>query len=109
MNKQHKPPKRFIQFTQDFPKVAEAYSNFGHSVHHAGPLDERTRALVKVALSGGAGIEGAFHAHVRKARMLDLSWDEITHVALMAMPTIGFPRSVALLSWIDDVKKKEEA
>lgn len=101
------PPKHFTKFTANYPDVAEAYSALGDAVHKSGPLDEKTRALIKIAISGGSKTQGAFHAHVRKARRLGISFDEIKHVALLATPTIGFPNMMALMSWIEDVEKKE--
>ena len=101
------PPKHFTKFTKNYPEVAEAYSALGDAVHNAGPLDEKTRALIKIAISGGSKTQGAFHAHVRKARQLGVSYDEIRHVAILSTPTIGFPNMMALMSWIEDVEKKE--
>ena len=101
------PPKHFTKFTKNYPDVAEAYSALGDATHKAGPLDEKTRALIKIAISGGSKTQGAFHAHVRKARQLGVSYDEIRHVALLSTPTIGFPNMMALMSWIEDVEKKE--
>jgi alkylhydroperoxidase/carboxymuconolactone decarboxylase family protein YurZ len=103
-----KLPEKFVNFKNKYPEIETAHQQLGTAVHTAGPLDEKTRALVKLAISGGAGMEGGFHAQVRKSRELGISWDEITHVALLAIPSIGFPNSVALLSWIDDIKAKEE-
>jgi alkylhydroperoxidase/carboxymuconolactone decarboxylase family protein YurZ len=101
------PPKHFTKFTDKYPDVAKAYSALGDAVHKSGPLDEKTRALIKIAISGGSKAQGAFHAHVRKARRLGISFDEIKHVALLAAPTIGFPNMMALMSWIEDVENKE--
>ena len=101
------PPKHFTKFTKNYPEVAEAYSALGDAVHKAGPLDEKTRALIKIAISGGSKTQGAFHAHVRKARQLGVSYDEIRHAALLSTPTIGFPNMMALMSWIEDVENKE--
>lgn len=101
------PPKHFTKFIKNYPEVAESYSALGDAVHKAGPLDEKTRALIKIAISGGSKTQGAFHAHVRKARKLGISYDEIKHVALLSTPTIGFPNMMALMSWIEDVEKKE--
>jgi len=36
-------------------------------LHKSGPLNEKTRALIKLAISTGAGMEGAVHSHMRKA------------------------------------------
>ena len=98
-----KIPKRFTKFMSEHPEIGKAYTELGDAVHNAGPLDEKTRALIKVAISGGSKLEGAFHSHVRKAKDLGINREEIEHVALLSLPTIGFPSMMALLSWIDDV------
>jgi alkylhydroperoxidase/carboxymuconolactone decarboxylase family protein YurZ len=98
-------PKRFLDFTAKYPKVAEAYEMLGKRVHQAGPLTEKERALVKLAISIGARLEGGVHAHARKALAAGASRDELYHIALLAMQTIGFPSSMAAMSWIDDVVK----
>jgi alkylhydroperoxidase/carboxymuconolactone decarboxylase family protein YurZ len=86
-----KIPKRFKKFTEDYPKVAKAYERLGDEVHAAGPLDEKTRALVKLGISVGARLEGAVHSHVRKAIEAGGTADEVRHVVLLSMPTIGLP------------------
>ena len=96
-------PKRFQQFTKDYPDVASAYEMLGDAVHAAGPLDEKTRALIKLAISIGARLEGAVHSHVRKALNAGVKPDELRHAALLSLPTIGLPSMMAGLSWIDDV------
>jgi len=98
-----KIPKRFKKFTEDYPKVAKAYERLGDEVHAAGPLGEKTRALVKLGISVGARVEGAVHSHVRKAVSVGAKPDELRHVALLSLPTIGLPSMMAALSWIDDV------
>lgn len=100
-------PKRYTRFLEKYPEIGKAYEAIGTAVHQAGPLDMKTRALIKVAISGGARMEGAFHSHVRKAAKAGASLDEIRHVALLALPTIGFPTMMALLSWIDDIYKDQ--
>lgn len=103
-----KPPKRFQQFIKNYPDVAQAYSSLGDAVHAAGPLDEKTRALIKLGISAGARLEGAFHSHVRKALTAGVTVDEIRHAVLLALPTIGLPSMMAALSWIDDVLNEEK-
>lgn len=98
-----KPPKRYRKFQKDYRKVADLYERMGAAVHAAGPLDERTRALVKLAISTGARLEGAVHSHARKAIDAGITPDEMRHVALLALPTIGFPSMMAALSWIEDI------
>lgn len=98
-----KPPKRYQEFSKKYREVASAYEDLGAACHGAGPLDDKTRALVKLAISVGARIEGSTHAHVRRAIDAGASKDEIRHVALLAIQTIGFPPAMAALSWIDDI------
>ncbi len=101
------PPKHFTKFMENFPEVGDAYSNLGNAVRAAGPLDDKTSALIKIAISGGARIQGGFHSHVRKARLKGASWEEIKHVVMLSLPTLGFPVMMSLLSWVEDVEKKE--
>lgn len=98
-----KLPKHFINFTKDFPDLAKAYEAFGGACHAAGPLDARTRALVKLGIAIGSRQEGAVHAQVRKALEAGAGADELRHAALLALPTIGFPAGMAALTWIDDL------
>lgn len=99
-------PKRFKKFKEDFPQVTAAYEALGEAVHKAGPLDAKTRALVKLGISAGARLEGGFHSHVRKALDAGVTKDEMVHAVLLALPTIGLPSMMAALSWIDDVLDK---
>jgi alkylhydroperoxidase/carboxymuconolactone decarboxylase family protein YurZ len=96
-------PESYLNFKETYKDIWQAYDRLGTAVHSAGPLDEKTRALVKLSLAVGAQHEGAVHAHVRKALELGLSADEIRHVALLAIPTVGFPAAMAALSWVEDL------
>ncbi len=101
-------PKRFQNFTEDYPEIASAYEQLGLAVHKAGPLDQKTRALIKLAISISARLEGAVHSHTRKALESGCSAQEIRQVALLSLPTIGFPSMMAALSWIDDIIQNKE-
>jgi len=96
-------PKRFKQFTEEYPQIAKAYEELGEAVHGAGPLNEKTRALIKLAISTGARLEGAVHSQTRKALNAGCMADEMRQVALLSLPTIGLPSMMAALSWIDDI------
>ena len=60
-------PEIYEQFRSDFPEVARAYDALSGSLHEAGPLDQRSRRLVKLGIAVGAESEGAVRSHVRKA------------------------------------------
>lgn len=96
-------PKKYKKFTEDYPKIAKAYEEMGTAVHNAGPLDEKTRALIKIAISTGARLEGAVHSHVRKAINAGVTKKEMQHAVLLSLPTIGLPSMMAALTWIDDI------
>jgi AhpD family alkylhydroperoxidase len=96
-------PKRYKKFMEDYPDAGNAYEELGKAVHNAGPLDEKTRALIKIAVSTGARLEGALHSHVRKALKSGVAPDEIKHAIILSLPTIGLPSMMAALSWADDI------
>ena len=81
----------------------ESISGFGEACSDAGPLDEKTVRLVKLALAVGAKSEGAVHSHTRRALKQGISPEELRQVALLAVTSIGWSPSMAALSWIQDV------
>ncbi len=97
------PPESFREFARRFPEVVEAYERLGEQIRRAGPLSPREVALVKLAISVGARMEGATHAHARKARAQGVEPAAIEHVALLSCPTIGFPNMMSALGWVRDV------
>ena len=68
----------------------------------AGPLDEKTQRLVKLAVAIGAMREGAVHSGVRKARDAGASLAEMEQVVALAASTIGLPSAVAVWTWMRD-------
>ena len=72
--------------------VYSAYANFGKTVHEkGGPLDEKTRWLIKVAISASSQHHYALRTHIRKAFRNGCSREEIEHALLLTAPTSGFP------------------
>jgi 4-carboxymuconolactone decarboxylase len=96
-------PDIYQSFRADFPAVAQAQDVFAQSVASAGPLDERTRRLVKVGIAVGAVSEGAVRSAARKALDAGASEAELEQVALMAISTRGFPSAIAALGWLREV------
>jgi alkylhydroperoxidase/carboxymuconolactone decarboxylase family protein YurZ len=89
------------------PKIWAAYENLGEAVAEGGPLDAKTRRLVKVALAIGCSSEGAVHSHVRRAVSEGVKAEELRHIVLLAIPTLGLPAAVKALTWIDDILEKQ--
>jgi len=71
--------------------------------YEGGPLDAHSARLVKLAIAIGAQAEGAVRSHARRALADDLRPEELRHVGLLALTTIGFPHTVAGLGWIEEV------
>ena len=101
------PPAGYQAFRQRFPKVAERYEALGDAVHAEGPLTDRERALVKLAISGGASKGTAFVAHIRKAREAGVERAAMEQVALLLLPTMGRPVMMRALHAIDRAYQEE--
>jgi 4-carboxymuconolactone decarboxylase len=95
-------PKVVNQFRKRHPEVWKAFNDLGKRCHEAGPLDEKSRRLVKLALSIGAGLEGATHSALRNARKSGVTPEEIKHVAVLAITTLGLPAAARAMIWISD-------
>ena len=80
-----------------------AYEQFGKAATESGPLSPREVSLVKLAISLGAGLEGAAHSHCRKALEAGCTPEDLRHVAMLSAPTIGFPTMMRAKSWVEDV------
>ncbi|MBK8904310.1 MAG: carboxymuconolactone decarboxylase family protein [Anaerolineaceae bacterium] len=96
-------PKAHQQFLEEFPAVAAAYEQMATAAHENGPLDNKTRQLVKLALAIGLGHEGAVHAHTRRALADGITPAEIKHVVTLAVTTLGMPNTVAAYTWVNDI------
>jgi AhpD family alkylhydroperoxidase len=82
--------------------VVAAYDTLRDACMEAGPLDESAVALVKLAVSVGAGAERTVHMHSKKALRAGVDPDALRHVALLALPTIGLPAALDALCWVDE-------
>lgn len=97
------PPSGAGRFASDFPDVWRAYQALGASAAASGPIGERSRRLIKIAMAIGANSEGAVHSHTRQAMAEGISAEEIRQVCNLAITTLGFPAAMAALSWVTDV------
>jgi len=85
------------------PDVWATYEKLGEAVSEGGPLNPKTRRLVKLALAIGCGSEGAVHSHVRRGLAEGATAEEMRHVMLLAITTLGLPAAVKALTWMDDI------
>lgn len=96
-------PKKYQTMHRSHPQYMAAYEQFGKEARQSGPLSDREVALVKLAISVGAGLEGAAHSHCRKAIEAGCTADDLRHVAMLSAPTIGFPTMMRAKGWVEDV------
>jgi len=95
-------PSSISGFEKKHPAVWEAFAKLGETCHETGPLDEKTRRLVKLAIAVGLRHEGAVHSPTRNALKSGVTREEIEHVAILAITTIGWPGAYAAITWIED-------
>lgn len=100
-------PRNTQSFATRYKGVWQAFQELGDHCHNAGPLDDRTRRLIKIGVAAAAQSEGAVHSAVRQAKDAGLSDDEIRHAIVLTLTTVGFPRAMAAMSWADDILKKK--
>ena len=99
-------PKPYQQFARENAAVVKAYETLGEACAKAGPLDAKTRELVKLGMAIGGRLEGAAHSHTRRALEAGATPREIRHVVALAAPTLGFPTAVAAFTWVEDLLAK---
>lgn len=104
-----KLPKGARHIADVYPDVWAAYEKLGEAVSDAGPMDARTRRLVKLALAVGTNHEGAVHSHARRALAEGIDAETLRQIAVLGIPTLGLARAVAALTWIEDILAKGDA
>ena len=101
-------PDIYKEFQQQFPEVARVYDELAGKCHDWGPLEEKTRRLVKLGVAMGLNSEGAVRSHARRALEEGITADELRHTVLMAFTTTGFPTMIAAMKWVDEVIEKHK-
>ena len=102
-------PRPYEAFKREYSDIWQVYDQLGALLHDAGPLNKKNRELAKLALAIGAGLEGAVHSHTRRALEAGADPGEIFHVVLLGITTIGFPSTMAAMTWVKDELKSGSA
>ncbi|MXV64574.1 carboxymuconolactone decarboxylase family protein [Natronorubrum sp. JWXQ-INN-674] len=100
-------PSTAGEFAESHPEVWEQYADLGAACADAGPIDDDSKRLVKLGLAVAAQSEGAVHSHVRRGLEEGHDPAALEQVAILSIPTIGFPQAMAARSWITDVTDEE--
>lgn len=86
-------------FEEKHPEIYQAYSAYGRAIHEqGGPLPEKTRWLIKIAVSATEGYRNSLITHIKKALRAGCTAEEIEHTLLLVAPTAGFPRMMEALT-----------
>ena len=104
-------PEVYKDFIKQYPEINKSYDSLANACHKAGPLDKKTRRLVKLGIAIGMNSEGGVRSHARRALEEGIAPEEVRHCVLMAFTTAGFPNMISAYGWVEEVisKKSESA
>ena len=94
----------YTRFKDEFPEVHARHEALGKEIHeNAGPLTEKSRWLIKIAISAACNHKRALATHIKKAQAAGVNDDEIKHTLLLLIPTAGFPMFMKAFSVLNNV------
>ena len=96
-------PQVYRDLRADAPGVADAYDALAQACRQAGALNSREQRLVKLGLAVGLASEGAVRSHVRRGLEEGIAAADLLHAIFLAVPTAGFPATVAAYGWARQV------
>jgi alkylhydroperoxidase/carboxymuconolactone decarboxylase family protein YurZ len=99
----------YEEFSREFPEIAATFERLASMTHEVGPLDQRTRRLVKLGMAIGADSPSGVPSQVRKALDEGISRKEIEHAILLGMTTLGLPQIIAARQWARPLLDEIEA
>lgn len=96
-------PSFYKKMNKQYPEIFDSLENLGTTLRKAGPLDEKTSHLIQLAAAAACHSEGSVCSHTRRAMQAGATPEEITHTLLLLVSTIGFPQTMAAMSWAGQV------
>ncbi len=100
-------PSFYKKMNKQYPEIFTSLENLGTTLRKAGPLDEKTSHLIQLAAAAAGHSEGSVCSHTRRAMQAGATPEEITHTLLLLVSTIGFPQTMAAMSWAEQVMEKK--
>lgn len=92
-------PKPYQQFKKQRARVWRAYEKLGLAAAENGPLNAKSRELIKLGMAAASRSESAVHSHTHRALEAGATPQEVEHTVLVGITTIGFPAMMTALSW----------
>jgi len=96
-------PKIYEKFTSQYPDVFKDLQQLGKTCRESGPLQKKYQDLINLGIAIGANSRGAVMSQTRKALESGAGKEEIAQVVLLSLTTIGFPKMIAAMGWVDEV------
>jgi alkylhydroperoxidase/carboxymuconolactone decarboxylase family protein YurZ len=96
-------PAAYRRFREHYPELAVTLDEVTAAVDRAGPLTAHAQRLIKLGIAVGAVSDDAVRHNARHALAAGATPDELRHVALLALTTVGLPTTVAALATLDEV------
>jgi AhpD family alkylhydroperoxidase len=92
-------PKPYQEFRREYPAVYATYETLGAAAADAGPLDAKTRELVRLGMAAANRSESGVQSHTHRALDAGASEHEVEHALLLGINTIGFSTMMAAMTW----------
>ena len=90
-------PDTFREFKSRHEAIWTLQEASAKAIGEAGPLDRKTRELIKVGIALGANLQTATRRHVHLAIECGATREEVEHAILLGINTIGFPAT--MIGW----------
>jgi len=91
MRTARKRPKTLRDFERRFPAVFRQYLALRDACDQSGPLEAKTRELIKIGIEVARKRHGGLIAHIDRAKAAGATSKEICQAMLLALPLVGFP------------------
>jgi 4-carboxymuconolactone decarboxylase len=92
-------PKPYQDFRDSHPEVYAAYEALGARAAKSGPLDAKTRELIKLGMAAANRTESGVQSHVHRALEAGASTEDIEQALIAGINTLGFSTMMAALTW----------
>lgn len=92
-------PKPYQLFRREHPRIYAAYEALGAAAAEAGPLDAKTRELIRLGMAAANRSESAVESHTHRALDAGATPDEVEHALALGINTLGFSVMMAALTW----------
>jgi len=90
-------PDTFREFKAKHETIWTQQEASAKAIGDSGPLDRKTRELIKIGIALGANLQTATRRHVHLALEHGATREEVEHAVLLGINTIGFPAT--MIGW----------